>query len=247
MERKKTCSICGEHISIANFSKKDKKRWRSYCKNCGTLRNEMMKAKMVEIPKLDQSVEIEVRGKLANGHGYTYFVHYEKAMQMVNEKVAYIVHEKLIKKYFDRDTFRKLIFKRYGEKCFYCGGFADTIDHIIPKSQGGLSSFSNCVPACINCNEAKDSMLLDEYLFYFDPYTVIPDTSKTEHVRIDLMQLAERLDNINTYLNMCLKKVEDNGEIYGFQFEMIELNEKMKRIIETVSQFKEAQNQESLL
>lgn len=247
LERMKECSICGETLPITDYPKKDIQRWRSYCKKCRMLRNKMMEAKKIEVPKLTQDVEIEVRGKMANGHGYTYFVPYEKAIQMVNEKVAYIVHEKLIKKFFDRETFRKLIFKRYGEKCFYCGKFADTIDHIIPKSQGGLSSFSNCVPACVNCNEAKDSMTLDEYLFYLDPYVNMLKTSKIEHISIDMKRLVKRLDSINTYLNMCLRKAENSEEGMGVLNEMDELEKRVIQIKETILKYRNEQNREYLI
>lgn len=238
MERLKKCSICGETLPIINYPKKDKQRWRSYCKNCRKLKKEMMKAKKIEVPKLTQDGEIEVRGKMADGHNYTYFVPYDKAIQMVNENVAYIVHEKLIKKFFDRDSFRRLIFKRYDEKCFYCGNYADTIDHIIPKSQGGLSSFSNCVLACASCNETKDSMALDEYLFYFDPYKVIPNPSNIEHVSNDLIQLVERLERVNTYLNIIVRKVESNKGDLDVLIELDELEGKVLQIKDTIMRYR---------
>jgi|688.fasta_scaffold42241_3 5-methylcytosine-specific restriction endonuclease McrA len=54
---------------------------------------------------------------------------------------------------------RRNIFKRDRHTCQYCGRrpFADelTIDHIVPRSQGGTSSWTNCVLACMNCNHRK--------------------------------------------------------------------------------------------
>ena len=38
------------------------------------------------------------------------------------------------------------------EACHYCGEPGGTIDHIIPRSQGGRLVKSNCVPACAPCN-----------------------------------------------------------------------------------------------
>lgn len=40
-------------------------------------------------------------------------------------------------------------------KCFYCGGPADSIDHLTPLALGGLDVGWNLVPACCNCNNRK--------------------------------------------------------------------------------------------
>lgn len=54
---------------------------------------------------------------------------------------------------------RKNIFKRDRYTCQYCGvqpGPEElTIDHIKPKSRGGVSSWENCVLACMPCNKRK--------------------------------------------------------------------------------------------
>lgn len=39
--------------------------------------------------------------------------------------------------------------------CAYCDGPADTVDHIVPKSKGGASSYGNLVAACLECNGYK--------------------------------------------------------------------------------------------
>lgn len=39
--------------------------------------------------------------------------------------------------------------------CYYCGQEANTADHIIPISKGGISSEDNMVAACYRCNAAK--------------------------------------------------------------------------------------------
>lgn len=40
-------------------------------------------------------------------------------------------------------------------RCAYCGGPADTVDHILPRSRGGSSSWLNLVAACGDCNARK--------------------------------------------------------------------------------------------
>ena len=54
---------------------------------------------------------------------------------------------------------RRNLFKRDHYQCQYCGvqpgGDELTIDHVVPRSKGGVSSWTNCVLACIACNKRK--------------------------------------------------------------------------------------------
>ncbi len=51
---------------------------------------------------------------------------------------------------------RHNIFRRDGHKCQYCGTTKDlTLDHLIPRSKGGKSSWTNLVTACKKCNAKK--------------------------------------------------------------------------------------------
>src|SRR5207302_522589 len=54
---------------------------------------------------------------------------------------------------------RRNVAKRDHYACQYCGaqpgGEAITIDHVVPRSQGGTSSWTNCVAACERCNARK--------------------------------------------------------------------------------------------
>jgi 5-methylcytosine-specific restriction endonuclease McrA len=54
---------------------------------------------------------------------------------------------------------RRNVAKRDHYLCQYCGaqpgGDAITIDHVVPRSQGGASSWTNCVAACLACNARK--------------------------------------------------------------------------------------------
>ncbi len=48
------------------------------------------------------------------------------------------------------------IFKRDSNKCQYCGSTSDlTIDHVLPSSRGGSSSWDNLTTACRSCNSKK--------------------------------------------------------------------------------------------
>ena len=54
---------------------------------------------------------------------------------------------------------RRNVFKRDKLTCQYCGkqpgGEELTIDHVVPRAQGGRSSWTNCVLACVDCNSRK--------------------------------------------------------------------------------------------
>ena len=54
---------------------------------------------------------------------------------------------------------RRNIFKRDHYTCQYCGvqpGSEElSIDHVVPRSQGGASTWDNCVLACVACNKRK--------------------------------------------------------------------------------------------
>ena len=54
---------------------------------------------------------------------------------------------------------RRNVFKRDHWSCQYCGvqpgGPELTIDHVLPRSQGGTSTWDNCVLSCIDCNKRK--------------------------------------------------------------------------------------------
>jgi 5-methylcytosine-specific restriction endonuclease McrA len=54
---------------------------------------------------------------------------------------------------------RRNVHKRDHWTCQYCGrqpgGAELTIDHVVPRSQGGVSTWENCVLACIDCNKRK--------------------------------------------------------------------------------------------
>jgi 5-methylcytosine-specific restriction endonuclease McrA len=58
---------------------------------------------------------------------------------------------------------RQNVFKRDGQKCVYCGSKNDlTIDHVLPKSRGGRTTWGNLVTACKRCNTKKGDFLPEE-------------------------------------------------------------------------------------
>lgn len=51
---------------------------------------------------------------------------------------------------------RSGVLERDGRRCAYCGGRANSIDHLTPTSRGGAArSWLNTVAACVACNQLK--------------------------------------------------------------------------------------------
>lgn len=59
---------------------------------------------------------------------------------------------------------KKNVLRRDRRTCQYCGdnGGEMTVDHIVPRSLGGVSSWTNVVAACKRCNLKKGNRLIDE-------------------------------------------------------------------------------------
>jgi 5-methylcytosine-specific restriction endonuclease McrA len=47
------------------------------------------------------------------------------------------------------------VLKRDGRACGYCRRHASTVDHVLPRSRGGLNSWQNTVACCDRCNQRK--------------------------------------------------------------------------------------------
>jgi 5-methylcytosine-specific restriction endonuclease McrA len=57
---------------------------------------------------------------------------------------------------------RRAVFVRDGHRCQYCGGTAESIDHVVPRSRGGGHVWENVVAACRPCNLRKRDRMLEE-------------------------------------------------------------------------------------
>ena len=57
---------------------------------------------------------------------------------------------------------RRAIFARDNWECAYCGGPAETVDHVVPRSRGGNHIWENVVASCARCNHKKSDRTLGE-------------------------------------------------------------------------------------
>ena len=76
---------------------------------------------------------------------------------------------------------RAALMHRDGQRCVYCGGRAETIDHVVPRSKGGPHSWENCVACCTKCNHRKADKTLSELGWRLP---VVPHAPRGRHWRL---------------------------------------------------------------
>jgi 5-methylcytosine-specific restriction endonuclease McrA len=75
---------------------------------------------------------------------------------------------------FDGRSYSGVKFISSNSNCYYCGNpldeYSRTVDHILPKSRGGVLSKKNKVYSCLQCNQLKGDMTPDEFLEFMGGY-----------------------------------------------------------------------------
>ncbi len=104
-----------------------------------------------------KAVTLLTRGKVEVVEEYDREVH---SVTFVMKLPAVVRLLQFVKWRDDSVTFsRSNIYARDHGKCQYCGRPISrqelTYDHVIPKSQGGDTSWENVVTCCVECNRAK--------------------------------------------------------------------------------------------
>jgi 5-methylcytosine-specific restriction endonuclease McrA len=88
---------------------------------------------------------------------------------------------------------RRNVFRRDDQRCQYCGGRSHdlTLDHVVPRSRGGPTSWENVVACCRGCNARKRDRTPEEArmrlirqprapVFLFTAaYGIVPDVDPT--------------------------------------------------------------------
>jgi 5-methylcytosine-specific restriction endonuclease McrA len=57
---------------------------------------------------------------------------------------------------------RRAVFVRDEGRCQYCGGPAENLDHVVPRSRGGDHTWENVVACCRRCNGRKGNHIPGE-------------------------------------------------------------------------------------
>ena len=69
---------------------------------------------------------------------------------------------------------RAALMRRDNYLCAYCGTKAETIDHVVPRSRGGMHAWENCVASCMRCNHRKADRLIEEIGWTLRCVPVVP-------------------------------------------------------------------------
>jgi len=85
-------------------------------------------------------------------------------MQLYNNPQAYVFNLQTTSSAEAKRIWRQKIKEEWDLKCAYCGSSNRlTIDHIVPRSNGGTDNTKNVVCACHDCNQDKGHTPWEEW------------------------------------------------------------------------------------
>jgi 5-methylcytosine-specific restriction endonuclease McrA len=103
---------------------------------------------------------------------------------------------------------RRNIYARDGNKCQYCGKKMPTtelsLDHVVPKSQGGKSTWENIVCCCVKCNVKKGGRTPVQASMHLITKPVKPKRSPVINIRL----ADERYSSWKQFLDTAYWTVE---------------------------------------
>ena len=89
---------------------------------------------------------------------------------------------------------------RDGFICQYCKAKLDrrevTVDHVIPKDQGGKNTWENTVTACFPCNNKKDNRTPSQAKMYLKKRPVQPTIMEFTLRKLEIEGLTKLLDDL---------------------------------------------------
>jgi len=95
---------------------------------------------------------------------------------------------------------KRNVMVRDGFVCQYCGSDKDlTIDHVLPVSKGGKSTFENCVTACKPCNSRKTNKLPNETGFHLKKKPTAPTINEFIRFRSEKLGIVDLLKSLGIY------------------------------------------------
>lgn len=93
-----------------------------------------------------------------------FWIKEKDARTLIEEQMAMVIEPYTIHVPYNQKEFWAYIRHRDNWTCHYCGKYGDTVDHIIPRSKGGMSTPLNCVCACHKCNEKKSNLEKEQFV-----------------------------------------------------------------------------------
>jgi hypothetical protein len=114
---------------------------------------------------------------------------YHFAEGFVHVPATIRLRKRIERKRFVPQFSKLVLFNRDAWTCQYCGvqlcGRAEaTVDHVVPRCKGGVTSWTNCVTSCRPCNKKKgDRSLADAHMSLLEQPKVPPHTLAYDKTR----------------------------------------------------------------
>ena len=103
---------------------------------------------------------------------------------------------------------RRNIYARDSNRCQYCGKRMPTtelsLDHVVPKSQGGKSSWTNIVCCCVRCNVKKGGRTPEQAHMHLTTKPIKPKRSPVINIKL----ADERYSSWKQFLDTAYWTVE---------------------------------------
>jgi 5-methylcytosine-specific restriction endonuclease McrA len=116
----------------------------------------------VNVCSTRRAVVLLLKGKAETVAATGAIFHSERAAVAIPQVIK-LLHYVRLPRAEGRRLSRRAILARDGFCCQYCGSTRHlTLDHIVPRSRGGLTSWDNVVTSCAPCNVRKGACLPSE-------------------------------------------------------------------------------------
>lgn len=119
--------------------------------------------------------------------------HFSMARPLVIGLNRYVPRGRIKKVNMDTVVSKNMILIRDNWTCQYCHEYGDTIDHIIPKSRGGLNTWGNLCVACLSCNGRKGNHTPEEVGFSYPKIPTVFKPQRENRLQVALYQAMEEM------------------------------------------------------
>lgn len=122
-------------------------------------------------------------------------------LELIQEKYKNDIYGfKIVSKIHINIYHRTIVSEQQNHRCCYCGiktteiqnkKQSATVDHIIPRSKGGLDEIDNYVMACLACNTHRGAMPAEEFFYLVsNGYNTHQGQGKQKHIKKQRLSVA---------------------------------------------------------
>lgn len=152
------------------------------------------------ISTIEKAIKLIVKGKAEIVEYSGNILHYFGGVFKIPLAIRLM---KIIRAVYKREvTFSKAgIFQRDNFVCQYCGKKITKpekpeLEHVIPRSKGGATSWNNCVCSCTECNRKKADKAPSEVGMFLKKKPVQPTIAEFAQIKLKSLGLDKVLEQI---------------------------------------------------